>query len=70
MEKSSYKNDFTAPPLLWTVAHLDVCAVSKQCSRQSWHKTQECLIQARKGPVSNTYNATVTQPGVNCVKYW
>ena len=24
---------------------------SKQCSRQSWHKRQECLILARKGPV-------------------
>ena len=25
--------------------------VSKQCSRQSWHKRQECLILAIKGPV-------------------
>ena len=25
--------------------------VSKQYSRQSWHKRQECLILARKGPV-------------------
>ena len=51
MEKSSSKNYFTAAPLLWSVSPLDACAVSKQCSRQSWHKRQECLILAKKGPV-------------------
>ena len=30
--------------------------VSKQCSRQSWHKRQECLILARKGPVRTCKN--------------
>ena len=45
------QNNFTVPPLVWTVSPSDAYAVSKQCSRQSWHKRQECLIQARKESV-------------------
>ena len=29
MEKSYFKNDFTAPPLLWPVQPLDACAQSQ-----------------------------------------
>ena len=29
---------------------------SKQCSRKSWHKRQECLIKPQKGPVSTCKN--------------
>ena len=35
MKKWSYKNDFTAPPLLWTVSPLDARAQSQNNAQDS-----------------------------------
>ena len=37
MEKSSYQNYFTAPPLLWTVLPLDACAQSQNNAQDRAH---------------------------------
>ena len=62
MEKSPYKNDFTAPPLLWTVSPLDACAQShNMITTIKTELAQEAGMpkSARKGPVRTCKNETL-----------